>query len=75
MKKIFGVIVLGVYILGAAASAMAAEPYRVGAVFAITGPAAWLGEPERNTVKMIEAQVNAQAGERLPVKPRGFSPW
>ena len=62
MKKVFGVIVLGVWILGAAGSVMAAEPYKVGAVFAITGPAAWLGEPERNTVKMIQEQVNAQGG-------------
>ena len=62
MKKVIGVIVLGVWILGAAGSVMAAEPYKVGAVFAITGPAAWLGEPERNTVKMIQEQVNAQGG-------------
>jgi len=62
MKKVFGVIVLGVWILGAAGSVMAAEPYKIGAVFAITGPAAWLGEPERNTVKMIQEQVNAQGG-------------
>jgi branched-chain amino acid transport system substrate-binding protein len=62
MKKVFWVIVLGVWILGAAGSVMAAEPYKVGAVFAITGPAAWLGEPERNTVKMIQEQVNAQGG-------------
>jgi branched-chain amino acid transport system substrate-binding protein len=62
MKKYFGVIVLGVCILGSAVSLMAAEPYRVGAIFAITGPAAWLGEPERNTVKMIQEQINAQGG-------------
>jgi len=62
MKKVFGVIVLGVWILGAAGSVMAAEPYKVGAVFAITGPAAWLGEPERNTAKMIQEQINAQGG-------------
>jgi branched-chain amino acid transport system substrate-binding protein len=62
MKKIIGGFVLGVCMLSAAASGMAAEPYRVGAVFAITGPAAWLGEPERNTVKMLEEQINAQGG-------------
>lgn len=38
------------------------EPYKVGAVFAITGPAAWLGTPERNTVKMIEEQINMSGG-------------
>jgi branched-chain amino acid transport system substrate-binding protein len=40
----------------------AAEPYKVGAVFAITGPAAWLGEPERNSVKMLQEEINAQGG-------------
>ncbi|HIE03874.1 MAG TPA: ABC transporter substrate-binding protein [Candidatus Latescibacteria bacterium] len=38
------------------------EPYKVGAVFAITGPASWLGEPERNTVQMIAEQVNKEGG-------------
>jgi len=38
------------------------EPYKVGAIFAITGPAAWLGTPERNTVKMIEEQINMSGG-------------
>ncbi len=38
------------------------EPYKIGAVFAITGGASWLGEPERNTVKMIEEAINATGG-------------
>ncbi|HID96258.1 MAG TPA: ABC transporter substrate-binding protein [Candidatus Latescibacteria bacterium] len=38
------------------------EAYKVGAIFAITGPASWLGEPERNTVQMIVEQVNAEGG-------------
>ncbi len=38
------------------------EPYKVGAVFAITGPASWLGEPERNTALMIEEEVNKEGG-------------
>jgi len=43
-------------------TALAAEPIKIGAVFAVTGKASWLGEPERNTVKMIEAEVNAAGG-------------
>jgi len=38
------------------------EPYKVGAIFAITGGASWLGEPERNTVRMIEEQINKAGG-------------
>lgn len=37
-------------------------PYKVGAIFAITGPASWLGEPERNTVKMIVEEINQADG-------------
>ena len=36
--------------------------YKVGAVFAVTGPAAWLGTPERNTARMIEEKINAAGG-------------
>ncbi len=43
-------------------TALAAEPIKIGAVFAVTGKASWLGEPERNTVNMIEAEVNAAGG-------------
>lgn len=45
-----------------AGAAAAEEPYKVGAVFAITGPAASLGEPERDTVMMMEDQINRAGG-------------
>jgi branched-chain amino acid transport system substrate-binding protein len=38
------------------------EPYAVGAVFSVTGGASFLGEPQKNTVKMIEEWVNAAGG-------------
>jgi len=38
------------------------QSYKIGAVFAITGPASWLGEPERNTVVMIEEMINENGG-------------
>lgn len=37
-------------------------PYKVGAVFAITGSASWLGEPERNTTQMIVDEINKAGG-------------
>ena len=43
-------------------SAQAAEPIRIGAIFSVTGPASFLGEPERNTAKMLEEQVNRDGG-------------
>ena len=44
------------------ASAHAAEPIRIGAIFSVTGPASFLGEPERNTAKMLEEDLNAAGG-------------
>jgi branched-chain amino acid transport system substrate-binding protein len=38
------------------------KSYKIGGVFAITGPASWLGEPERNTMVMITDMVNAKGG-------------
>lgn len=45
-------------------SALAAdkEPYRIGALFAVTGPASFLGEPERNTAEMVRDMINASGG-------------
>lgn len=46
----------------AGADLSAQEPIKVGALFAITGPASNLGEPERNTALMIEQQINDAGG-------------
>ncbi|WP_448382765.1 ABC transporter substrate-binding protein [Desulfosoma sp.] len=40
----------------------AKEPYKVGAVFAVTGTASFLGEPEKKTAEMIAEEINAQGG-------------
>ena len=63
MSKILVTLILGflcsqIFTL----AAPAAEPYKIGAIFAVTGGASWLGEPERNTVRMIEAWVNQAGG-------------
>ncbi|MDP8246367.1 MAG: ABC transporter substrate-binding protein [Candidatus Hinthialibacter antarcticus] len=39
-----------------------AEPIKVGAIFAVTGPASFLGEPEKNTAMMIVDKVNEAGG-------------
>ncbi len=62
-KKLTGlVIVVSLVFLGSWSNAAEKEPYAVGAVFSITGGASFLGEPERNTAKMIEEWVNASGG-------------
>jgi branched-chain amino acid transport system substrate-binding protein len=40
----------------------AAESIRIGAIFSVTGPASFLGEPERNTAKMLEEELNKGGG-------------
>lgn len=45
------------------------EPYLIGAVFDVTGPASPLGTPERDTVKMLETEINESGGiDGRPVK-------
>jgi branched-chain amino acid transport system substrate-binding protein len=44
----------------------AGSPYKIGAVFDITGPGSSLGVPERDTAKMLEAEVNARGGIKGP---------
>lgn len=40
----------------------AAEPYKIGAVFSITGVGSFLGEPEKKTAEMIADEVNKKGG-------------
>jgi len=49
-------------LVAGAAVAGAAEPIRIGAIFSVTGPASFLGEPERNTAKMLEEDINQSGG-------------
>jgi branched-chain amino acid transport system substrate-binding protein len=38
------------------------EPIKIGAVLAVTGPASFLGEPEKNTLLMLKDQINKSGG-------------
>jgi branched-chain amino acid transport system substrate-binding protein len=38
------------------------KPVRIGAIFSVTGPAAYLGAPEAKTVQMLVEKVNAGGG-------------
>jgi branched-chain amino acid transport system substrate-binding protein len=40
----------------------AAPPIKIGALFAVTGPASFLGEPERNTAQMVVDEINQSGG-------------
>ena len=38
------------------------EPVKIGAIFSVTGPAAFLGAPEEKTARMLVEQINASGG-------------
>ncbi len=42
--------------------AMAAGTIRIGALFSVTGPASFLGEPEKKTLEMLVKDLNAKGG-------------
>jgi len=64
--RLLASVALLVFGLLAPPGADAQEPYRLGAIFSITGPGSSLGIPERDTALMIEAQVNAKGGIKGP---------
>ena len=40
----------------------AKEPYKIGAIFSVTGAASFLGEPEKNAIIMLQDQINKAGG-------------
>jgi branched-chain amino acid transport system substrate-binding protein len=64
--------------LASLAPAFAADPIKIGAIFGVTGPAAYLGAPEEKTAKMVVADINRNGGilgrqVQLIVKDSGAS--
>jgi branched-chain amino acid transport system substrate-binding protein len=56
-----------------------AAPIKIGAIFSVTGPAAFLGAPEAKTARMLIDQINAAGGVNgrkleLVLKDSGGSP-
>lgn len=49
-------------VLLAASLTNAAEPIKIGALFSVTGPPSFLGEPERNTAQMVVDEINKAGG-------------
>jgi len=49
-------------VLFVATVSWSAEPIRIGALFSVTGPPSFLGEPERNTANMMVEKINKAGG-------------
>jgi branched-chain amino acid transport system substrate-binding protein len=45
-----------------AAPALAADVYKIGGLFSVTGPASFLGDPEKRSLEMAVAGINAAGG-------------
>ena len=69
MKKLAVMMVVMGMVLALASIAPAADEFKIGAIFASTGPASTLGLPEKNTAEMLVKELNAAGGiNGKPVK-------
>lgn len=57
-----GIVFLTLFLFMTAGTLFAAPPIKIGGLFSVTGPASFLGEPERNSAQMIVDQINAAGG-------------
>jgi branched-chain amino acid transport system substrate-binding protein len=80
LAAIIGILVVGL-VLSSSGYGKDAEqpPIKVGAIFAITGPASFLGAPESKTAEMLVAEINKAGGVNgrkieLIVKDTGSKP-
>jgi branched-chain amino acid transport system substrate-binding protein len=62
LKKVFTSLFSLCFLFTIASSAWSAEPIKIGALFSVTGPPSFLGDPERNTAVMLESQINKAGG-------------
>jgi branched-chain amino acid transport system substrate-binding protein len=75
--RLFGIILCILAL--AAVPAFAAGTVKIGAILAVTGPAAFLGAPEAKTLEMMVEEMNAKGGingnkVQLIIKDSGASP-
>ena len=62
MKHTLKTLVAGAALALGALTAQAAEPIKIGSVLPVTGPAAFLGDPELKTLQMYVDDINKKGG-------------
>lgn len=62
MKKLLLVCSMTLLLCCSVSVAFAAGTIKIGGLFSVTGPAAFLGEPEKKTLEMLVADLNAKGG-------------
>jgi branched-chain amino acid transport system substrate-binding protein len=61
-RSIFRTIFVLFFSLLTVGTVFAAPSVKIGALFSVSGPASFLGEPERNTAEMMVAEINKAGG-------------
>jgi len=61
-RKLCALAAGAAFALSAASTALAQQPIRIGAFLSVTGPAAFLGDPEQKTLEMVIERLNASGG-------------
>lgn len=62
MKQTMKKLVAGAALTLAAFGTIAAEPIKIGSILSVTGPAAFLGDPELKTIQMYVEDINKKGG-------------
>jgi len=62
IKNIFRMCFISMVLVLFAGTVFAAPPIKIGALLSVTGPASFLGEPERNTALMMVEEINKAGG-------------
>jgi branched-chain amino acid transport system substrate-binding protein len=62
MKRIVAVLGCFSVLLVFASASLAASPIRIGGLFSVTGPASFLGEPEKKTLELLAKDINSRGG-------------
>ena len=62
LRLIIGLSLLFTFHVVAADPSFAAPPIKIGALFSVTGPPSFLGEPERNAAQMAIDEINKAGG-------------
>jgi len=56
------IVTVAAIAVGASLSAFAADPIKIGSVLSVTGPAAFLGDPELKTLQLYVEKINKEGG-------------
>jgi branched-chain amino acid transport system substrate-binding protein len=62
MKKTMKTFLAGAVLALGSLAAMASDPIKVGSVLSVTGPAAFLGDPELKTLQLYVEDINKKGG-------------